>query len=144
VTSAADSSGRITIEFSRGSADNPEIAALEIYGTDSSGPPAIPPTPTGLTATAGAAQVFLSWNASPGATSYSLYRSITSNVRGPLRSPSGITATSFTDMVSRTERLTSTKSPRSTAPGPPRSQRKSRLFRPAAQAPASPTSSSRV
>jgi len=98
VTSAADSSGRITIEFSRGSADNPEIAALEIYGTDSSGPPAIPPTPTGLTATAGAAQVFLSWNASPGATSYSLYRSITSNGEGTTALASGITATSFTDM----------------------------------------------
>ena len=35
----------------------------------------LPPAPTGLTATAGNAQVSLSWNASPGATSYNVYRS---------------------------------------------------------------------
>ena len=97
VTSAADASGRITIAFSQGSADNPEIAALEIYGTSSSGPPAIPPTPTGLAATAGSAQVFLSWNPSVGATSYSVYRGITSNGEGTTALASGITATSFTD-----------------------------------------------
>ena len=97
VMSAADSSGRITISFSQGSADNPEIAALEIYGTGSNGPPAIPPTPTGLAATAGSAQVLLSWNASAGATSYSVYRGTTSNGEGANALASGITATSFTD-----------------------------------------------
>ena len=97
VTSAADSSGRITIAFSTGSADNPEIAALEIYGTSSNAPPAIPPTPTGLVATAGSAQVSLSWNASAGATSYSVYRGTTSNGEGTSALASGITANSFTD-----------------------------------------------
>jgi glucan endo-1,3-alpha-glucosidase len=96
-TSTADSSGRITIAFSQGSADNPEIAALEIYGTGSSGPPAIPATPTGLAATAGSAQVLLSWNASARATSYSIYRSTTSNGEGTSALSSGVTGTSFTD-----------------------------------------------
>jgi fibronectin type 3 domain-containing protein/regulation of enolase protein 1 (concanavalin A-like superfamily) len=40
--------------------------------------PSIPPTPTGLTATAGNAQVALTWNASSGATSYNVGRSTTS------------------------------------------------------------------
>jgi fibronectin type 3 domain-containing protein/regulation of enolase protein 1 (concanavalin A-like superfamily) len=40
--------------------------------------PPIPPTPTGLTATAGNAQVALTWNASSGATSYNVGRSTTS------------------------------------------------------------------
>jgi len=97
VTSAADSAGRITIAFSRGSADNPEIAALEIYGAGSNGPPAIPPTPTGLTATAGSAQVSLSWNASAGATSYSVYRGTTSNGEGNSALASGLSGTSYTD-----------------------------------------------
>jgi fibronectin type 3 domain-containing protein/regulation of enolase protein 1 (concanavalin A-like superfamily) len=40
--------------------------------------PPVPPTPTGLTATAGNAQVALTWNASSGATSYNVGRSTTS------------------------------------------------------------------
>ena len=97
ITSTADSSGRITVAFSQGSADNPEIAALEIYGTGSNGPPAIPPTPTGLAATAASTQVSLSWNASTRATSYSVYRGTTSNGEGTSALASGITGTSFTD-----------------------------------------------
>jgi Glycoside hydrolase family 44 len=41
-------------------------------------PGAMPPVPTGLTATAGNQQVSLSWNASAGATSYNVKRSTTS------------------------------------------------------------------
>jgi hypothetical protein len=49
-----------------------EIATFK--GNAPSGPP--PPTPTGLAATAGNAHVSLAWNASTGAASYNLYRSV--------------------------------------------------------------------
>src|SRR5499427_11097758 len=55
-----------------------------------------PPAPTGLVATAGNAQVSLSWNASSGATSYNVKRSTTSG--GPYTTiASGVTSTSFTN-----------------------------------------------
>ncbi|MGO8671962.1 MAG: choice-of-anchor tandem repeat GloVer-containing protein, partial [Capsulimonadaceae bacterium] len=44
--------------------------------------PAYPAAPTGLTATAGNAQIELSWTASTGATSYDVYRSTTSGSEG--------------------------------------------------------------
>ena len=57
---------------------------------------ASPPTPTGLTATAGNAQVSLSWTASFGATSYNVYRSTTSG--GPYTTiATNITTTGYTD-----------------------------------------------
>jgi fibronectin type 3 domain-containing protein len=97
VTTAADAAGRIVVAFSQGPADNPDIAGIEIYGATASGPPAIPPAPTGLTATAGSGQVLLSWTASVGATSYNVYRSITSSGEGTTAIATGITATSYTD-----------------------------------------------
>jgi fibronectin type 3 domain-containing protein len=49
------------------------------YGSGAgNGGPTVPPMPTGLTATAGNAQVALTWNASSGAASYYLKRSTTS------------------------------------------------------------------
>lgn len=58
--------------------------------------PATPPTvPSGLTATAGNAQVSLSWNASAGATSYHVKRSTTSG--GPYTQVAAPTANSDTD-----------------------------------------------
>src|SRR5215475_2430437 len=55
-----------------------------------------PPAPTGLVATAGNAQVSLSWNASSGATSYNVKRSTTSG--GPYTTiATGVTSTSFTN-----------------------------------------------
>jgi glucuronoarabinoxylan endo-1,4-beta-xylanase len=55
-----------------------------------------PRAPTGLSATAGDAQVTLSWAVSSGAASYNIYRSTTSGGEGtPLMT--GVTATSFTD-----------------------------------------------
>lgn len=53
-----------------------------------------PPVPTGLQATAGQAQVQLTWNASPGATSYNVKRSTTSG--GPYTVVGTPTTTSFT------------------------------------------------
>ncbi|HET9313991.1 MAG TPA: lytic polysaccharide monooxygenase, partial [Vicinamibacteria bacterium] len=59
-------------------------------------PAAVPPAPTGLTATAGNAQVQLSWNAAAGATSYNVKRSTTNG--GPYSNvATGVTATSYTN-----------------------------------------------
>ncbi|WEK54903.1 MAG: cellulose binding domain-containing protein [Candidatus Cohnella colombiensis] len=56
----------------------------------------IPAAPTGLTATAGNAQVALSWTASSGATSYTVKRATTSG--GPYTNvATGVTATSYTN-----------------------------------------------
>jgi fibronectin type 3 domain-containing protein len=54
-----------------------------------------PPAPTGLQATAGNAQVSLTWTASAGATSYHVKRSTTSG--GPYTQVSAPTAANFTD-----------------------------------------------
>jgi endo-1,4-beta-D-glucanase Y len=60
------------------------------------GPPPIPPAPTGLAATAGNQQVALTWNASTGATSYTVLRATVSG--GPYTSvQTGVTTTSFTN-----------------------------------------------
>lgn len=55
-----------------------------------------PPAPTGLTATAGNAQVALNWSTASGATSYNVKRSTTGG-SGYATIASGITATSYTD-----------------------------------------------
>ena len=55
----------------------------------------VPPPPTNLTATAGNAQVGLSWSASSGATSYNVKRSTTSG--GPYTTIASPTTTSYTD-----------------------------------------------
>ena len=59
-------------------------------------PQQVPAAPTGLTATAGNAQVSLSWTASSGATSYTVKRATTSG--GPYANvATGLTATSYTN-----------------------------------------------
>ncbi len=58
-------------------------------------PPSIPATPTGVTATAGNAQVSLSWTASSGATSYHVKRSTTTG--GPYTQVAAPTAISDVD-----------------------------------------------
>ena len=58
-----------------------------------------PSPPTGLTATAGNGTVTLSWTASPGATSYNIYRGTISGGEGSTPIKTGITATTYTDTV---------------------------------------------
>jgi len=55
-----------------------------------------PAAPTGVTATAGSGQVGLSWSASSGANSYSVYRSTTSGSGYALQA-NGLSVTSYTD-----------------------------------------------
>jgi hypothetical protein len=95
--------GTLSIAFTRGTADNPEIAGIEIYsatsgsgGTGGTTPP-VPGTPTGLTASAGNGQVSLTWAASANASTYSVYRSITPGGEGMTPIAAGLNTTSFTD-----------------------------------------------
>ncbi len=68
--------------------------SLEVNATPT--PPAAPATPANFTATAGDAEVTLSWTASTGATSYNVKRATTSG--GPYTTvKTGLTATSYTD-----------------------------------------------
>jgi titin len=62
-------------------------------------PGVTPPAPTNLTATAGNAQISLSWTASSGATSYNLYRGPSSGFipSDSNRAATGLTATSYTN-----------------------------------------------
>jgi fibronectin type 3 domain-containing protein len=66
------------------------------FATQSSGGTA-PSTPTGLTATAGNAQVSLAWSAASGATSYNVYRSTSAGGEGTTAYKTGLTSASFTD-----------------------------------------------
>jgi dextranase len=59
--------------------------------------PAAPVTPTGLVATAGNSQIALSWSASSGAATYTVYRAAQSGGEGTTAYKSGLTSTSFTD-----------------------------------------------
>ena len=60
-----------------------------------SAPPTAPAAPTNLKATAGSAQVALTWTGSAGATSYNVYRGTSSG--GETLLTSGLTATGYTD-----------------------------------------------
>jgi hypothetical protein len=57
----------------------------------------VPPAPTGLTATAGFGQVLLTWNASPGAITYTIYRGTVGDLGSLVPIQTGVTSTSFTD-----------------------------------------------
>ena len=66
------------------------------YSGNTSGTGTAPPTPAGLVATAGNASVALTWTASAGATSYSIYRGTAPGAEGT--TPVGTSASnSFTD-----------------------------------------------
>ena len=85
-------------------ASSPQVNQVSVSGggtasasaTDSTTIVVTPAAPTGLSATAGNAQVSLSWNSSTGATSYNVLRSTTNG--GPYASiVTGLTATSYSD-----------------------------------------------
>ncbi|MGO8671214.1 MAG: choice-of-anchor tandem repeat GloVer-containing protein [Capsulimonadaceae bacterium] len=59
--------------------------------------PAVPAAPSGLTATAGSAQVSLSWSASTGATSYDVYRGTATGAESTSPLATGITTTGYTN-----------------------------------------------
>src|SRR5207253_2663950 len=65
--------------------------------TPTAPPPALPSTPTNLTAAPGNGQVTLSWSAATGAASYNLYRSTTSGGEGSTPVVTGIASTSYTN-----------------------------------------------
>lgn len=58
----------------------------------------VPTAPTGLAATAGNAQVSLSWTAVSGATYYNLYRGASAGGEGTTPLKTGLTGTSYTDL----------------------------------------------
>ncbi|MDR3711036.1 MAG: fibronectin type III domain-containing protein [Capsulimonadaceae bacterium] len=77
-----------------------EITAVNGSGVESSASNVASATtplaaPTGLTATGGTQQVVLAWTAVSGATSYDVYRSLTSG--GEAQVQTGVTTTSYTD-----------------------------------------------
>ena len=73
-----------------------ESARSTEYTANTSGTATAPPTPAGVVATAGNASVALTWTASAGATSYSVYRGTTPGGEGA--TPVGTSTTnSFTD-----------------------------------------------
>jgi len=81
-----------------------KVAAVDSTGTsgysnEASATPQVPApsAPTGLTATAGNAQVALAWTASSGATSYNVYRGTTTGGESTTAIATGITTTSYTN-----------------------------------------------
>lgn len=72
----------------------PSANSAEVSATPA-GPISPPATPTGLQAIAGNGQVTLSWNASAGATSYNLKRSMA--LGGPYTKVGSLTSTNYTD-----------------------------------------------
>jgi hypothetical protein len=93
------SNGKVDLAFA---SSNPNlqdaiVAAIELVPGGSSPPPTTPPAaPAGLAATAGDAQVALTWTGSTGAVTYNVKRSATSG--GPYTTvANNITATSYTD-----------------------------------------------
>jgi hypothetical protein len=73
-----------------------ESARSAEYSANTSGTGTAPATPTGLVATGGNGLVALTWTASAGATSYSIYRGTTSGGEGSTRIGTA-TSNSFTD-----------------------------------------------
>jgi fibronectin type 3 domain-containing protein len=93
-TATADASGTITIGFVSVK-DNAKVSGIEIVSVRST-PTAAAPV-TGLAATAGNAQLTLSWTASTGATGYNVYRGTISGSESATPIATGVTGTSFTD-----------------------------------------------
>lgn len=90
---AVTNGGKYFYEVSAYNSYGQSANSAEVNATPLAPPP--PAVPTGLAATAGNAQVALTWNASSGATSYNVKRSTTTG--GPYTKISSPTVTNFTD-----------------------------------------------
>jgi hypothetical protein len=109
-STTANSSGDIVIAFTAGVANQPVVSGIEVRGSSGGGCSAVPPAPTGLTATAtSSASILLNWTGvTPPANctigSYNVYRStaggftpsastpVASGVSGPSYTNTGLTA----------------------------------------------------
>jgi hypothetical protein len=101
LSAIADSTGTITIQFTVGAADNPQINGIEIGLLCKTNCPAAPAAPKKLTATeASTKQINLTWSASatPGVT-YSVFRSQEPGFATTAASElaSGLTGTTYSD-----------------------------------------------
>ncbi|GIP60500.1 glycoside hydrolase family 6 protein [Paenibacillus sp. FSL W8-0186] len=84
------------VSASNSAGQSPNSAQVSATPTSGGGNPTVPAAPAGLTATAGNAQVSLTWNAVSGATSYTVKRATTSG--GPYTDvATGLTTPSYTD-----------------------------------------------
>ena len=90
-TETANSSGDIVITTTNVT-DNAQINGIVVTAGASA-----PAAPTGLTASAGNAQVSLNWTASTGATSYNVYRGTSSGGESTTPIATGLTGTSYTN-----------------------------------------------
>jgi len=91
-TATATSAGQIVVAFSKGTADNPSVAGIEIWTL-----PTIPATPTSLSSTAGNGLVSLVWIGSTGATSYNVYRGTSANGESTTAIATGVSNINYTD-----------------------------------------------
>ena len=73
------------------------VGSFSSSSSSSTTPISVPAAPTGLTATPGLLQVVLTWNPTPSATSYNLYRSSIQGGEGETPYQTGLTGTTFTD-----------------------------------------------
>jgi len=87
---AANASGQVVLVFTT-VIDNAQVNGI-VVGSGTGG--TAPAAPTGVSASAGNAQVSVSWTASSGATSYNLYRSTTAGGEGTTPYKTGVTSPS--------------------------------------------------
>jgi hypothetical protein len=94
----ATSSGNIVISFTQGTADNPDIAGIEVLSAGSVTRTA-PSVPAGLSASSGNASVALTWSASTGTApiTYNVYRGTSSGGESTTPIATSISSTSYTD-----------------------------------------------
>jgi large repetitive protein len=92
----SNGSGQITISFTAGSHDQPQVNGIRILSTGGTIP--APPAPVSLFATPGNNQVSLTWNAGLGTTgTFSVLRGTAAGAESSTPIISGLTGTSFID-----------------------------------------------
>ena len=94
ITGTATTAGTSNVTITARNASGPGSANLAL--TINAAPTA-PAAPASVTATTGTSQVTLSWSASPGATSYSVFRGTASGAEGSTPIVQGLTGTTYVD-----------------------------------------------